>query len=310
MSENVIDLAVTQFSANLEMKVQQTRSMIRGRVAEGQHTGKQASPVQYIAPIKVQTPAGRFAPLGRIDANFERRWVFPKDGDLPQLIDTFDELRLVSDPKSQYSGNAAAAVAREWDDRLIAAATADATLGTDPTSFATETFSDTTYGVAVDFKASAATGLTVAKLRELKRKFRHYAQDGNMDNDQITVLIGSQQESDLLGETAVTNKDYNGGQPVLKEGSLDGGRFMGFDFIVTERLPVATANVRTCIAFMKSGLYLGVWKDMQTIPSQRNDLSGHPYQLYTNFSTGAARLQKGKLMVVYASDSTGASIVP
>lgn len=307
MSENLIDLAVTQFSANLEMKIQQMKSHLRGRVAEGVHRGKQASPVQYIAPVKMQTPAGRFSPLGRIDATFERRWVFPKDKDLPQLIDSFDEVRVISDPKSQYSTNAAAAVGRAWDDELITAATADAKLGTNVDSFSTETFDDTTYGIASNFGASAATGMTVKKLTELRRKMRHYGEDGDMNNDQLTIVIGSQQEADLLGETQVTSSEFNGARPTLVDGSIT--RFLGFDFVISERLPTAS-NVRTVIAFMKSGLYLGVWKDQQTVPSIRNDLSGHPWQLYTNYTVGATRLQKGKLFVVYCSDTTGASIVP
>lgn len=307
MSENAVDLAVTQFSANLEMKVQQMRSRLRGRTAEGSHRGKQASPVQYMAPIAMSTPTGRFSTLVPVHAAFERRWVFPVDKDLPQLIDTFDELRLISDPKSQYASNAGAAVGRAWDDTLIAAATADAKLGTDGASFSTETFSTTTYGIADTFGGSGSCGLTVAKLVDLKRKMRHYADDGDENNEQMTIVIGSQQEADLLGETRVTNADYNGGAPVLKDGGIT--RFLGFDFLISERLPVAS-SIRTCIAFMKSGLYLGVWSDMKTTPSIRNDLSGHPYQLYTNYTVGATRLQKGKLFVVYAADATGASITP
>lgn len=306
MSANALDLAVTQFSSNLEMKIQQTQSRLRGRVAEGSHRGRQASPVQYIAPVKMQAPSGRFAPLVPVNATFERRWVFPKDRDLPQMIDTFDELRLISDPKSQYSSNSAAAVGREWDDGLITASTAGAQIGRDVDGFSTETFDDTTYGVAKDFGASATTGLTVAKLIELKRKLRHYAEDGNQDNEQITLVIGSQQEADLLGQTTVVSTEFND-RPVLVDGSIK--RFLGFDFIISERLAVPTSNTRQCLAIMKSGLYLGVWQDMLTNASQRLDLSSQPWQLYTRMTYGATRLQKGKFMVVYANDASGASIV-
>jgi hypothetical protein len=306
MSDQIINLAVTQFSAILEMKIQQKTSKLRGRVAEGSHTGKQASPVQYMGAVKMRVPAGRFAPKNATNADFERRWVFPKDRDLDQLVDTFDELRLISDPKSQYSTNAAAAVAREWDDGLIAGATADASKGTDPSSFSTETFDNTTYGVASDFGASAATGLTVKKLIELKRKLRHYAQDGNPDNDEITIIIGSQQEADLLSETQVTSADYNE-KPVLNEGNIT--RFLGMNFVQSERLATAS-NVRTCIAFMKSGLYLGIWKDSTTSVSKRTDLTSEPYDIYTMMTYGVTRLEAGKLFVIYCSDASGASITP
>lgn len=309
MSENLTDLAVTQYTANLELKVQQMSSHLRGRVAEGTHRGKQASPVNYVSPVKVQIPQGRFAPLGRVDATFERRWVFPLDRDLNQLIDQFDELRVISDPKSQYSTNSAAGVGREWDNILIAAANASAQIGTDVNGLSPESFDDTTYGIAVDYGASAATGFTVKKMVELKRKLRHYAEDGDPNNEQMTLVIGSQQEADLLGETQITSAEFNGARPTLVDGSVT--RFLGFDFVISERLQVGVkaSNVRTCLGLMKSGLYLGTWREMNTNVSTRNDLSGHPWQLYTNFTCGATRLQKGKLFVVYSQDTTGASIV-
>ena len=34
--------------------------------------------------------------------------------------------------------------------------------------------------------------------------------------------------------------------------------------------------MRSCIAFVKSGLYLGIWKDMENYVDQRIDLSGRP----------------------------------
>jgi len=308
MSENLLDLAVVQFSTNLELKVQQMASRLRGRVAEGAHRGRLASPVQYLAPIKMRAPEGRFAPKGRVDAQFERRWVSPLDREIDQMIDTFDELRLIIDPKSQYSTNAAAAVGREWDDILINAAFGGALLGTDVDGLSTETFA--TYIVADNFSSSAATGLTVAKLVELKRQLRHYAQDGNPDNETVTLVIGSQQEADLLGQVQVVSTEYND-RPVLVNGEVR--RFLGFDIVVMERLSTivgATSSTdRACIAIMKSGLYLGVWKDMQNQAFIRPDLSGNPWDLNTMMTCGATRLQKGKLFQVQCYDTTGASIV-
>jgi hypothetical protein len=122
MSENLFKLWTTQFSTNLQLKLQQKQSKLRGRVMEGYHVGKQASPVQYIGAIQMKPPVGRFAPIGHQDADFTRRWVFPNDREANQLIDSFDKLKTIIDPTSQYSDVAAAAVAREWDDRIIAAA--------------------------------------------------------------------------------------------------------------------------------------------------------------------------------------------
>ncbi len=302
MSENFINLATTQFSTNLELKLQQMGSKLRGKVSEGAHVGKQASPIQQVGAIQMLSPAGRFSPKNRTDATFTRRWVFPQDKELDQLIDSFDELKTIVDPKSKYVENAAMAAGRAWDDCIIANALATAYTGTDPASFSTESFDTTNYSIADDFGASATTGLTVAKLIEARRIFQHNHVD--LDSDPICIVIGSTQEADLLKQVQVVSTDYND-KPVLTDGRVK--RFLGFDIVVSERLQVVASD-RYCIAFAKSGLYLGVWKDMTNRVSIRNDLSGEPWDLYTSVSFGATRTQPGKVLRVLCNDSVGGDI--
>lgn len=304
MSENLFQLFTTQFSTNLELLLQQKGSKLRGTVREGFHVGKLASPINQIGAIQLQQPSGRGAPMGRVDAEFTRRWVFPQPGDLPQQIDSFDELETIVDPKSMYAENAAYAVGRAWDDCLIAAATGTAQIGTDGASLAPELFSTTNFQVASTFGASSASGLTIAKMIELRRIFRHYHVD--LENDPITLVIGSQQESDLLNQVEVVSTEFND-HPVLVDGKVT--KFLGFEIKMTERLATAS-NVRTAITYCKSGLYLGIWKDLTNRVSIRNDISSEPFQLYTSTMYGATRLQPGKVLDVLCSDTSGADINP
>jgi hypothetical protein len=307
MSENLFKLWTTQFSTNLELRLQQHGSMLRGKVKEGFHTGKQASPIQYLGPIQLKAPAGRFAPKNRTDADFMRRWVFPQDGEIDQLIDSFDELKTIVDPKSQYAGNAADAVGRGWDDSLISGAFGVAYTGQDANGLAAETWASISanYTIADNFGSSAATGLTVAKLIEAKRIFRHWHVD--LSKEKATLVIGSKQESDLLNQVQVVSTEYND-KPVLVDGQLT--RFLGFNIVYSERLQTTATPDRRCIAFVESGLYLGIWKDQTNRVSIRNDLSGEPYDLYTATSYGAARLEPGRLLEIDCLDSTGADINP
>lgn len=301
MSENLVKLFTTQFSTNLQLALQQMGSKLRDRVQVGSHTGKQASPVQELGAISTRRVTGRFAPMGRVDADYKRRWVFPVDDDLPQMMDSFDELRTIVDPKSQYVGNAANAFGRAFDDEIILAATRDSYIGTDAGSLTTEAFDTTNFRIADTFGASAATGLTVAKIIELRRKFRHAHVD--LETDPITLCAGSQQESDLLNQVEVVSKEFQD-RPVLQDGKVT--RFLGCDIVYTERLPTYTTNTRGVLAFAKSGLYLGVWSDLSSRASIRNDLSGEPWQLYSKASYGATRLMQGKVIQVGCLDTTGA----
>jgi len=305
MSENLFQLFTTQFSTNIELLLQQMGSKFRGRVTEGFYTAKMASPINQVGAIQLKAPAGRFAPKNRQDAELKRRWVFPQDGEIDQLIDSFDELKTIVDPKSVYAQNATNAVGRAWDDAIIVAATAIAQLGVDAGSLVPETFDTTAYRIADSFGASAATGLTVAKLIEAKRILKHNHVD--LDTDPVSLAMGSQQEADLLKQVQVVSSEYND-RPVLVEGRIK--RFLGFDIIDSERLPTFTTNTRGVLAFARSGLHLGMWKETTNRVSIRNDLSGEPYDLYTSASFGATRTQPGKVLQIACLDTTGADITP
>lgn len=310
MSENLYKLYVTQFSEILDLKLQQRQSKLRGRVMEGFHVGKQASPIQYIGAIQMQAPAGRFAPLNRQDVDFSRRWVFPVDKEASQLIDSFDKLKILQDPTSQYSDVAAAAVAREWDDRIIQCAFATAQIGQDAGGLSSEIFAtgSTVTGagwqIPSTFGSAAASGLTVAKMIEAKRAFRKAQVD--VDMEPLCWITNSQGESDLLNQVQVVSTDFTGDRPTLVEGKVV--RFMGFDIIYSERL-ISTSNVRQNIALVKSGVYLGIWRDTVNDITQRKDLSSLPYQLYTGMSSGATRLEPGRLLQVLCADTSAAADV-
>lgn len=304
MVDQIPQIFTTQFSTNLELLLQQRQSKLRGRVREGAHVGKMASPVQQVGALVLQAPAGVYAPLNRQDANLVRRWVFPQDGEIPQLIDTFDLLKTAVNPQSMFVEAAAAAVGRAYDDAIIAAATGTAQLGVDAGGLTSETFSTTNFQIASTFGSSSASGLTVAKLIEARRIFRHYHVD--LEADPITLVIGSQQESDLLNQVQVVSTEFNE-RPVLVDGRVT--RFLGFDIVTSERLSTA-ANVRNILAFAKSGMYLGVWQDIMNRIDIRVDLSSHPYQIYTKASFGATRLQPGKVISILCSDTSAGDITP
>ena len=309
MSENLPQLFTTQFSSLLKIKLQQETSMLRGNVMEGAHVGKQASPVQYVGPVQAKTPQGRFAILEPAAETFTRRWVTPVDKDVgPSLIDTFDKLKTAIDPTSEYSAVHAAAVAREWDDRCITAAFGQAMLGTDEGSQTFETFNTGStvtgagFQIPATFGSSATSGLTVQKMIEARRAFRKAQVP---QSEPRTWITNSQGESDLLNQVQVVSTEFNS-QPVLTDGVVT--RFMGFNIVYSERLASDGTN-RQNIPFVKSGLYLGIWKDNETNIDRATWRSGQPYQIYTMMSSGATRLEPGRLLQCLCADTSAAADV-
>lgn len=303
------ELLTVQYTTLLEVLLQQKLSRVRGTVNSGMHVGKQASPVQQIGVLEFRQPAARYSPIQFQLPQYTRRWVFPNDRDIGVPVDTFDELRSIVDPKGGINQSVMAAGNRYFDDLVIAAFFGSAKTGVDGTNFATETFpglgADTaaTYLVSSSFGAASSTGMSYPKIVEAMRILEHYY--ALEDGDEVTLLIGSQQHADLKKQIELMSRDYND-TPVVQNGRVE--RCGGARIVVTERLSstVNGSNLRACPMFVKSGMYLGLWKDMSTRVDIRTDLTSQPWQLYSMISAGATRTQLGKVICINCADTTGA----
>lgn len=294
MSVNITTAFVQQFSSTVQLLLQQKDFKFGPHITMGNHIGKQASPVDQIGAIAMQPVVGRFGPIGRVDASLDRRWVLPQDFDLNQLLDSFDEHRLLIDPKSKYLENARAAANRKKDEVMVAALFGTALTG--ETASTSTTFPSANQ-VAVNFESASNTGLTVAKLREAKRLLMSYEVD--LDSDPLCAVVTSNQYDDLLREMQVVSTDFND-KPVLVDGKIT--RFLGINIIHCERLGVDGSSYRRVPVFAKSGLYMGMWNDVQADIDRRKDLSSQPWQAYIKMTIGATRLEENKMIEIKCAE--------
>lgn len=290
MSANIPTHYVQSFSTNVQLLQQQKGSKLQGCVTIGNYVGSQASPVDQIGAVDMQPVTSRFAPMGRVDAQTDRRWVFPSDFDLPQLIDSFDKLRLLTDPESQYVQNAVYAAGRKKDALLIAAV-----LATAKTGVTGATSTSFTSGNEVDVAVGGTNSrLNVAKLKAVRELILGNHID--MDQDPCYCVITAKDDSALLGEIEIISRDFNGtDKPVMRDGRLE--KFLNINFVYCELLETVGAgtNEVNVPVFAKSGLHLGIWNDIQTSISQRNDLQSEPFQAYVKMSIGATRIDEKKV---------------
>lgn len=293
MSVNLPTHFVQQYSTNINLLLQQKGSKLAPYVATGSHVGKQASPVDQIGSIEAQKVTTRFAAMGRVDAPTDRRWVFPVDYDLPQLIDHFDKLRMLTDPESSYVTNAMYAMGRAKDVEILAAFT-----GTAKTGESGGTSTSFTAGNEVDVAEGGSNSrINVAKLRAVREKILSNHID--MQEDPVFVGITAKDDTALMNEIEIISRDFKGGDaPVLRDGKLD--RFLGMNFVHCEMIEteLAGTNEVTLPVWAKSGMYLGTWNDVQTSISKRNDLQGEPWQAYAIQTIGATRLDEEKVFAI------------
>jgi hypothetical protein len=290
MSINIPTHYVQQYSTNINLLLQQKGSKLRQFVGSGSYTGKQASPVDQIGAVEAQRVTGRFSNMSRVDAPTDRRWVFPADYDLPQLIDSFDKLRLLTDPNSSYVQNAMFAMGRAMDREILAAFT-----GTAKTGEAGGTSTVVLAGNEVDVAVGGTNSrLNVAKLRAVRELAMSHNID--LDSDPLYCAITAKDDAALLNEIEVISRDFNGqDKPVLRDGKLD--RFLGISFIHCELVETVLAgtNEVNIPVWAKSGMHLGMWNDVTTDISQRKDIHGLPWQAYVYGTFGATRIEEKKV---------------
>lgn len=290
MSVNIPDHYTISFSTNVMLLLQIKGSKLRECVTEGSYTGKQASPVDQIGAVEMQDVTGRFQPKVRTDANVDRRWVTPSDFDLTQSIDTFDKLRLITDPESSYTQNAVFAAGRKIDKLIIAAFTGTAKTGEQgATSTAFASGNEITVSIG-----GTNSRLNVQKLLDVKELMQRQYVD--FDMEEVYVGLTARDEANLLKEIQIISSDFNGmDKPVLKDGKVD--RFLGMMFKPCELIESAAAgtNKVNVPVWAKSGMHLGIWNDVTTSIYQNKQLRGEPWESYIMATFGATRLEENKV---------------
>jgi hypothetical protein len=283
-------LFAQDFRSSLELGLQQAGSVLRQYIMSSTASGvKQAVAVEREEAIEASLVTGQLQSKVPVNATVSRRWVQPVSYDTTQIIDHFDQLKMLSDPASAKVQNALNAIGREMDDEIIRAMWGSAVTG--ETGGSTTAFDTTNYQIAVNYEASSNTGLTVAKLRGAKRKLR--AAFNDFDRDPLYCVINAKMEDDLMKEAQIIGREYND-QMVLKNGNIE--TYMGFNFIRCERLDTSTHY--RCPAFVKSALHLKTWEDITTSVTKREDLRGDPWQAYAMATFGAVRTHENKIVQI------------
>lgn len=299
MSVNIPTHASQEFSHTVQLLAQQLQSKLESTVTTGSHTGEQASPVDQFARIEALENTERYTDMPRVDADTDRRWVIPRDFDLPQLVASKDLIRMLNDPKAPLARAAVAAHNRKKD--LVILQGLNGTNQTGKSGTVSTTFPSTqVVGVST---GGTTSNLNVAKLRAARKILMQ--NDVDMKGEEFYLVVDAAGHDSLLNEIQVVNSDYNvarDGVPIMKDGFID--RFLGFNLVHAQQAFTGTddlAGTSTALfAYAKSGVYLGKWIDVTTRMDERADLRDVPTQIYTKMTIGATRLDEKKVVRIWS----------
>lgn len=294
MSNQITTARSVEYRNTIDILLQQKESRFMPTVRIEGLTGKKGAydRISATAAIKRTTRHGD-TPL--IETPHDRRWVYSSYYEWADLIDDADKLQMLSDPTSAYAMNAMMAMNRSTDDAIIAAFFADATTGEEAAGTASFD-SNNTVAVTVGNGGSGNVGLNAAKLKAARKILR--ANEVDADED-LFCAISADQFEDLLNDDEIINRDYSLVNK-LDEGAIV--KFMGFNFIASQRLPTDGSGYRRCPVWAKSGMLLARRKGVTARVSERDDKS-YSTQVYCAMDIGSVRMEEGKVAEILCNEA-------
>lgn len=285
---------VKDYGTNVELLVQQMGSKLRDTVEIHSFTGESAAFVEQVGEVAALKRTTRHSDTPLVPTPMDRRWVYPVDWEIADLIDQQDRLRQIIDPTSPFARAQAASIGRAMDDAIIEGVMGDVKTGKE----AGTTVSLPGGQVIVN----GGTAMTISKLRTAREKFLDANVD--LDSEMVTAVITPRQLTQLLATTEVTSSDFNTVK-ALVQGELN--TFMGFRFKVSNRLlgassyggdrAVIDTNVESALFYTQRAAVLGIWNDITARIDERADKS-YATQVYAKATFGAARCQEPKVIRV------------
>jgi len=287
MSSTITEAFVQQYSNNVQMLSQQKGSLLRNVVDVENVVGKHAY-FERLGAVTAVKRVSRHSDTPQIDSEHSRRRISMVDYEWADLIDNQDKIRTLIDPTSNYALAAAMAMGRAMDDEIIAAVTG--------TAYSGETGSTAVALPSAQKITEAGTdGLTIAKLRQTKEILDLADVDPSLPR---SFVCSPKQITNLLGTTEVTSSDFNTVK-ALASGEINS--FLGFNFIVSNRLSIASSK-RDCLAFTNDAMKLALGQDIMTRIDERND-KGYALQVYVCMTMGSTRLEDEKVVSVQCHEA-------
>ncbi len=287
---------VDSFEATVRQLAQQKNSRLRMCVTEVSNQSKShnwerlaASTARTKTSARMVSPAGGngSGAVGATDGlAWTRRATTIATYDTGEVIEKENIVQMLVDPKSATTENLVMNMQRKIDDIVIAAATAAASDGA---------------GGTVAFGAGQIVGdYTTEITLDLILQVDEIFVSNDVDPDEPKYfVIGPKQKRKLMQLIEVTSKDFQDKQ-ALATGYLPD--FMGFNWIVSNRLVVPTTNQLDCLAFTRKALGLHVAGDIDVSVAERPDMS-FAWQVYMMMNMAAVRVEDEHIVWFKAKDT-------
>lgn len=289
MTISIDNAYIQTFENNVRHLAQQGDTRLRKYVTEKPVSSQYHNWDRLAAGSAVEKTSARTSTPQR-DRAWTRRISTPSTWHDGETVEPEDIVQMLIDPQSPLTQNIAMSMARAMDDIIIAAATATAsTEGGGTSAFpAGQTIGDGSGVMSLDY---------VLQIQEL------FEQNDVEPDEPKVMVIGPTQKRKLMGLMEVTSSDFQSAK-ALASGILP--NWMGFTWIVSNRLTVPDTGEIYCLAFTKKAIGLQMNKDIWAKVAERPDQSFN-IQLYSAFTAGAVRVEDEHIVCLHLLDAISAS---
>lgn len=296
MPISISNAYIETFEANVRHLAQQSDTRLRSHITE---TGKQSEKHNWdrlaasaarkkVGPRQASPMGGdKNGAYGSTDGlDWSRRVSIAETWDTGEVVEIEDPRQMIIDPNSAVTHNLAMNMRRAVDDLIIKAATGVAKdgAGADQTFPTAQVIGDGTGIINLDM------------ILETAEKF--YKNDVDPDEAKV-FIIGPTQQRKMMQLLEVTSADYQS-MKALSTGKLP--NFMGFTWIVSNRLEVPASGQLNCLAFTKKALGMHVAHDIAAKIAERPDMS-FAWQFYCVMTMGCVRVEDEHIVSVIVKDT-------
>ena len=282
MAVTIQNVYIQTFEKNIRQLAQQSQAKLRAFVTEKgttaqKHNWERMAPGAAVKKTAVLTPT----PVAQL--GWSRRVSLAETWHAGDAFEQEDPIQMLIDPKAAIAENLAMAMNRAFDDLIIVSATAAALNGDGSTT----AFSATQ-------RVGDGTGaITFALVTQVQEKFMLKDIDPSVPK---VAVIGPVQVRQLMALTQQTSSDYVNAQ-ALQNLNASGivPNWLGFTWVVSNRLLAPSAGQLDCLFFTKRAIGLQVNADISTRVAEDPSVS-FAWRVYAKFTMGAVRVEDEQIV--------------
>lgn len=258
--------------------------------------GKQVVVTDIMGPSEARLDAPEGGDTPDIDSNHEPVWIKPTRIDWGKIIKKEDQIKALTDFKSEYVQGGVNAVVRRHNRILGAALFGPRLIGNEvpvSTAWAGRT-------VPVDLgSAGTPNGMSVKKILNAMRLME--TDDIEVEDEDLALALDPLEVEQLWNDITFVSKDYR------KDAQLDDMNkrvqaIFGIPIVSTKLLPDYDVNTSTAGLWAKSGMHWGPFMPLE-IKSMQNPAKQYREHPYIETWEGATRSEDAKVVKILNKNS-------